>query len=79
MAVKEIAAKVGCTPGLVSVVKWGMKRGGQPAQALPAKTTAPKLNGLAGIVTMVQNSEFERARLRSALEKIQAILADALA
>ena len=37
-----------------------------------------KVDGLAGIVAMVQNSERQRTQLRTALERIQAILADTL-
>ena len=37
------------------------------------------MDGLAGIVAAVKNTERERTQLRGALEKIQAVLADALA
>jgi hypothetical protein len=37
------------------------------------------MDGLEGIVAAVKNTERERAQLRASLEKIQAVLADALA
>lgn len=54
------------------------KRGpGRPPKAKAAPAMA-KLDGIAGIVAAVQASERERARLRAALEKVQAVLADVL-
>lgn len=45
----------------------------------PRKNAAPALDGsLEGIVAAVKSSEQAKARYRGALEKIQAILADAL-
>jgi len=82
MSIPDIVQKVGCTAALVYNVKARMgeapKRGpGRP----PKGRTAPsmgKVDGLAGIVAMVQNNERQRTQLRTALERIQAILADAL-
>lgn len=46
----------------------------------PRKNAAPALDGsLESIVAAVKSSERDKARYRGALEKIQAILADALA
>src|SRR5436190_20224555 len=79
MSVQDIVTRVGCTPGLVSVVKWNMKKAGKPVRAQAAAPATRNHDGLAGIVEMVKNTERERMRLRGALEKIQAVLADALA
>lgn len=81
MSVADIAKKLGCTPALVYNVKaraagGTKKRGrGRPAGAGAARGD---LAGIAGIVAAVQNSERERSQLRAALEKIQALIADAL-
>ena len=47
-----------------------------PFAAETALSSAP--DELAGIVAAVQNNERERMRMRAALERIQAIIADAL-
>lgn len=84
MSVGDIAKKLGCTPALVYNVKaraaGGGKRKRGPGRPPKAKTTATPsgLDGIAGILDAVKNSERERTQLRGALEKIQAILADAL-
>ena len=82
MTVSDIAKKVGCTPALVYNVKaraeTPAKRGtGRPPKAKAAPVMAG-FDGIAGIVAAVQASERERARLRAALEKVQAVIADAL-
>ena len=85
MSVGDIAKKIGCTPALVYNVKARVAGGGAkkrgPGRPPKARTTAAPsgLDGIAGILDAVKNSERERAQLRGALEKIQAILADALA
>lgn len=84
MSVSEIAKKLGCTPALVYNVKARAAGGGAkkrgPGRPPKAKTAAGQsFDGLAGILEAVQGGERERARLRAALEKIQAVLADALA
>jgi hypothetical protein len=45
----------------------------------PRKMSTSGMDGLEGIVAAVKNTEHERTQLRGALEKIQAVLADALA
>jgi len=83
MSAGEIAKKVGCTPALVYNVKARMgggalKRGpGRPRKASSASNAG--LGGLAGILDMVKNGERERAQLRAAIERIQALVTDALA
>ncbi len=86
MAVADIAKKVGCTTGLVYNVKARMggakKRGpGRPAKAPTARTPATPgaIGGLDGILAAVKNAETERTRMRAALERIQSVIADALA
>jgi transposase-like protein len=84
MSVADIAKKVGCSANLVYNVKarqgGGKKRGpGRPPKAKAAATTAPALDTIEGIVAAVKSSEQQRARLRGALERIQALVADALA
>ena len=85
MAVGEIAKKVGCTPALVYNVKaraaggGAKKRGpGRPPKAQAKATASGSFDGLAGILDAVKGAERERAQLRAALEKIQAVIADAL-
>jgi hypothetical protein len=80
MSAADIAKKVGCTTGLVYNVKSTMggiaKRGpGRPRKA----TASASLNGLDGILTVVKNAERDRTRMLAALERIQAVIADALA
>ncbi len=88
MSAGDIAKKLGCTPSLVYNVKarvgGAKKRGpGRPpkanASAKSGGRAAAPIDGIAGILEAVRNSERERAQLRSALEKMQAILADILA
>ena len=86
MSATDIAKKVGCTPALVYNVKAaaaGKKRGGgATAKRGPGRprnsAASANMNGLAGILDAVKNGERERVQLRAALEKIQAVLADAL-
>ena len=84
MAVSEIAKKVGCTPALVYNVKaraagGGKKRGpGRPPKSQTKSSGGGQLEGLSGLLDAVKVVERERAQLRSALEKIQAVIADAL-
>lgn len=83
MSVGEIAKKVGCTPALVYNVKARMsggvrKRGpGRPPKAKPVAASGT-LAGLSGLLDAVKGTERERAQLRMALEKIQAVIAEAL-
>jgi hypothetical protein len=82
MSATDIAKKVGCTPALVYNVKARMGGGGAAKRGpgRPRMTTGgASLGGFAGILDAVKNSERERAQMRAALEKIQALLADALA
>lgn len=79
----DIAKQVGCSTNLVYVVK--SNTGGPRPRASkrrgpggPAKATAG-VDGLAGILAAVQNSERDRAAMRAALERIQGVIADALA
>ncbi len=80
MAVSDIAKKLGCTPALVYNVKARMGgRGARRRPGRPAKAaSATRLNGLAGVLEVVQNSERQRVRLRTAIERIQAMVAGAL-
>ena len=80
----EIAKKVKCTPGLVYIVRSKMGGGGSTKKAKPAgrrgrpRASAAISGDIDSIVAAVKSSEQERARMRSALERIQAILNDAL-
>ena len=62
---KARAAKAAGTP---------VKRG--PGR--PRKNAGTGLDGIAGILDAVRNSERERSQLRGALERIQSLVADAL-
>jgi transposase-like protein len=81
MSAADIAKKVGCSTPLVYTIKSSMKRGGgaKRGPGRPPKAASPRLDGLAGILDAVKQSERERTQLRSALERIQAVIADALA
>lgn len=81
MSVADIAKKLGCTPALVYNVKARVAGGGKKrgrGRAPKAGKGGAGLDGIAGIVAAVQSSERERAHLRAALEKIQAVIADVL-
>jgi transposase-like protein len=79
MSAAEIAKKVGCSAPLVYIIKSSMGKAGKRGPGRPRKVATPGLDGLAGIIDAVKNTERERAQLRASLEKIQAVLADALA
>jgi transposase-like protein len=81
MSAADIAKKVGCTTGLVYVIKSKMKSTGKRGPGRPPRTrsTSFGLDGIAGILDTVRNSERERTQLRAALEKMQAVIAEALA
>ncbi len=83
MTAAQIAKKVGCTVALVYNVKskaqgpsrgktTGKKRGRKPG------STAAVPGDLGAILAAVKNSEKERTQMRAALEKIAAIINDAL-
>jgi hypothetical protein len=81
MSATDIAKKVGCTPALVYNVKARM--GGPTGKRGPGRPRATSggasLDGIAGILDAVKNSERERTQMRAALEKIGSILSDVLA
>lgn len=83
MSIADITKQVGCTPALVYNVKAtaaGKKRVGATAKRGPRNSAATaNMNGLAGILDAVKSGERERMHQRAALEKMQAVLADALA
>ena len=79
MSATDIAKKVGCTVNLVYVIKSKMGQAGKRGPASPRKVSMSGMDDLQGIVAAVKNTERERAQMRAALEKIQAVLADALA
>jgi transposase-like protein len=80
----DIAKKLGCTPALVYNVKARMSGGGGGGGAKrgpgrPRKSASgSSMDGLSGILEMVKNSDRERSAMRSALERIQALVNDAL-
>ena len=81
MSVADIAAKIGCTTALVYNVKARATGGTQkrrPGRPQAAASTL-RFDGISGILDAVKNSEKERAQLRAALERIQTVLAEALA
>ena len=79
MSAADIAKKVGCSQPLVYIIKSQMGKSGKRSPGRPRKSATPSMDGLEGIVAAVKNTERERTQLRGALEKIQAVLADALA
>lgn len=84
MSAGDIAKKLGCTPALVYNVKARVSNGpaspkrgpGRPPKAKAAVSAS--LDGIAGIVAAVQSSERQRTQMRAVLERIQALVADAL-
>jgi hypothetical protein len=85
----EIAKKVGCTVALVYNIKSKdagggtakAKAGAKPGRKPGRKAAAPSIGGsdLGAILTAVKNAEIERLQMRAALEKISAVINDALA
>ena len=79
MSAADIAKKVGCSVPLVYIIKSSRGKADKRGPGRPRKSATPSMDGLEGIVAAVKNTERERTQLRGALEKIQAVLADALA
>jgi DNA invertase Pin-like site-specific DNA recombinase len=89
LAAAEIAKKVGCTVALVYNIKSKdagggtakAKAGAKPGRKPGRKAAAPSIGGsdLGAILTAVKNAEIERLQMRAALEKISAVINDALA
>lgn len=83
MTANEIAKKVGATTGHVYVVKSNMGKGKATAKRGPGRprkvAAGTGMDGLEGILAAVKNSERDRVSMRAALEKIQGVIADALA
>jgi transposase len=79
MSAGDIAKEVGCTTGLVYVIKSTMKKKGKRGPGRPAKASLPSMDGIDGFLDAVKSAERERAQLRATLEKIQTLLATALA
>ncbi|MFT4515983.1 MAG: hypothetical protein ACI91B_004704 [Planctomycetota bacterium] len=88
MTAAEIAKKVGCTVALVYNIK-SKAAGGTPSKGKPGRKPGKKaaaskpatgdLGDLGAILSAVKNAEKERVQMRAALEKISAIINDALA
>lgn len=85
MSAADIAKKVGCTTALVYNVKsasGGKSAGGTKAKRGPGRPrkvdVTSGLDGIADIVAAVQSGERERGKMRTALERIQGIIADAI-
>jgi hypothetical protein len=71
----EIAKKVGCTPGLVYVIKskaGGAKAPGRPRKNPPPASSSP--SGLDAFISVMRNSEAQRDRYRGALQKVQGLM-----
>ena len=84
MTAAEIAKKVGCTVALVYNIKskaaGGGKAKGKPGRKPGRKPAAAIDSGdLGSILAAVKNAEKERVQMRAALEKISAIINEALA
>jgi hypothetical protein len=70
----EIAKKVGCTPGLVYVIKskaGGAKTPGRPRKNQPASSSP---SGLDAFISVMRNSEAQRDLYRGALQKVQGLM-----
>lgn len=82
MSAAEIAKKVGCTVALVYNIKSKAAGGSKPKAKRgrkPAATSAVAGADLSAILSAVKNAEKERMQMRAALEKISALIDDALA
>jgi len=86
MSVSEIAKKVSATPALVYNVR-ARSEGGtttrevgkrRPGRSRKGAEAGSSFAGISGILEAVKSSEREREQMRAALEKIQALIADAL-
>lgn len=74
------AAKAKAAAAAASAVGMPKKRGpGRPPKSSYAASAGLDMSSFDGIISAVRSSEQAKARYRSALEKIQAILGDALA
>lgn len=77
-----IAKQVGCTVGLVYNVKSRMgsarKQAGKRSPRRQPRSAAPSSGDLQAIIAAVQTSERERVKLRSVLERISALISEAL-
>lgn len=74
----DIAKKVGCTPALVYNVKARESGGGKTRKASKRSAAPTNLSGIDDVLAAVRTSQQESLRMRRALEKIQAVLAEAL-
>jgi hypothetical protein len=81
----DIARRLKCAPPLVYNVRTRLASGPKKKVATkakvgrPAKPAASNLGDLGGILAAVQGNEKDRQQMRKALERIQAVVADALA
>jgi transposase len=83
MSTADIAKKVGCTTALVYNVKSaaggsGKRSPGRRGPGRPRRTAAAGFDGLNDILAAVQQGEKQRTQMRAALERIQALVSDAL-
>lgn len=84
MAVADIAKELKCSASLVYNVKSRMANGGKKAKrgpGRPRKSQGPvgAMDGISGIIALVQKNEGERERLHKALTKLADIVREALA
>jgi hypothetical protein len=82
----DIAKKLKCAPPLVYNVRARLAGGPKKKAAAkkakvgrPPKSASTNLGDLSSILAAVQGSEKERKQMRKALERIQAVIAEALA
>jgi transposase len=88
MSTADIAKKVGCTTALVYNVKSaaggsgkrspGKRSPGKRGPGRPRRAAAAGFDGLNDILAAVQQGEKQRTQMRAALERIQALVSDAL-
>ncbi len=79
MTAAQIAKQVKCTVALVYNIK-SKAGGGKPGPGRPRKVKSTgSITGLGDILAAVKNSEKDRVRMLAALEKIQAVIKEALA
>lgn len=76
----DIAKKVGCTLGLVYNVKSRMSAGKQrrPGQPRRRRGEAPSVDGLAGLVESIRQTQQQHQAMHTALERIGKIVAEVL-
>jgi hypothetical protein len=74
----DIARQVGCTVGLVYNVKSRMGDAPKRGPGRPPKARTPATVGIDDFIESIRRGEKERERLRAALQRVAALVAEVL-